>query len=79
LRYIGQTESGKDPGARDLVQVLIAIALGSYRVTVSMRYWREDRKIVVKPTPVKKTPTIDGQGPGRQGLLTWFEVINYPP
>ena len=53
MRYISQTESGKDPGARDLVQVLIAIALGSYRVTVSIRYWREDRKIVVKPTPVR--------------------------
>ena len=61
-RYMGQTKSGKAPAARDLTKVLVAMALGLYRVKVSTRYWREDWKMVVKPTPVKKTPTMDGQG-----------------
>lgn len=29
---------------------------------VSTRYWRDDWKIVVKPTPVRNTPMIDGHG-----------------
>ena len=37
-RYIGQTKSGKAPAARDLTKVLVAMALGLYRVKVSTRY-----------------------------------------